>query len=434
MTGYTSQRAIAEPEQVNALLEETGVDVLVATEFTSLYYLSGVWSTPTITVGDENYAKTGFYTDFAPPKTVAVWPRGAGEPCVILPAVVATRLADEGVPLDIDRVYVYGRPSNSGGAFAGSVTDDLRHLGRLFDRPTYEGRVDALDAVFADAVGAAGVIALEQAAPATGLSADATLLYEALDQPGRRVVDGSQVLQRLTAVKTEEEIRRIRAVTELTESVIEEAVTELEAGMTEREFVALAKQKVYERGGFEQFPLDHNHIGFGPHTAYPHVVPSDYELERGDLVRFEFGCRYERYPSDTARTFVFGEATDVQRERYATLRAGMRQCRELLAAHEDADVVFEETVAAVREAATKRGIDDLAAFDPSMVGHNHGMLLHDPPILTDRSRELRPGMVMTYELFGGEWGVGAIQLEDTVVLTEDGIEPLSTCPAELPVV
>jgi Xaa-Pro aminopeptidase len=43
-------------------------------------------------------------------------------------------------------------------------------------------------------------------------------------------------------------------------------------------------------------------------------------------------------------------------------------------------------------------------------------------------------MVMTYELFGGEWGVGAIQLEDTVVLTEDGIEPLSTCPAELPVV
>jgi hypothetical protein len=83
---------LANPDKVNDLLTEMGIDVLISTSLKNVYYTSGIWTTPTVTPGAENHEKTGLYTDYSPPKSLSIWSAGESEPAVVIPPVVV--LAD----------------------------------------------------------------------------------------------------------------------------------------------------------------------------------------------------------------------------------------------------------------------------------------------------------------------------------------------------
>jgi Xaa-Pro dipeptidase len=66
------------------------------------------------------------------------------------------------------------------------------------------------------------------------------------------------------------------------------------------------------------------------------------------------------------------------------------------------------------------------------VGHGVGLEVHEEPILrAGNDMIIEPGMVLCVEVGKYVPEVGGFQVEDTVVVTESGIEVLSSLPKTL---
>ena len=64
-------------------------------------------------------------------------------------------------------------------------------------------------------------------------------------------------------------------------------------------------------------------------------------------------------------------------------------------------------------------------------GHGIGLDVHEPPLLDHRGPELLEGDVLTIEPGLYSRAIGAVRLEDMVVVTEQGMENLNRLPLEL---
>jgi Xaa-Pro aminopeptidase len=65
-------------------------------------------------------------------------------------------------------------------------------------------------------------------------------------------------------------------------------------------------------------------------------------------------------------------------------------------------------------------------------GHGIGIEPYEPPFLTETSEEiLEEGMVLNVETPYYEMGFGGVQLEDTIVITNDGYRPLTKLNRDL---
>lgn len=53
---------------------------------------------------------------------------------------------------------------------------------------------------------------------------------------------------------------------------------------------------------------------FGPSSSFPHGSRKRKNLENGDVILVDGGCRVEGYSSDVTRSLVFGQATDQQKK------------------------------------------------------------------------------------------------------------------------
>ena len=81
--------------------------------------------------------------------------------------------------------------------------------------------------------------------------------------------------------------------------------------------------------------MDAAHIALGAHArirvdparrsrAYPHGPGKPQTVRDGEVVLMDCGCAVEGYQSDISRTFVFGEATALQRKVWQQMRDGQQ--------------------------------------------------------------------------------------------------------------
>jgi len=124
----------------------------------------------------------------------------------------------------------------------------------------------------------------------------------------------SGLIEAMRAVKDERELDLLRQSTRLNEKVFQSVYHTLEPGMTERE-IALALDLTMREMGAEGPSFD-TIVAFGTNAARPHAVPTDRELQAGDLVLIDMGLVYQGYCSDMTRTLVVGEASAEQKKLY----------------------------------------------------------------------------------------------------------------------
>jgi Xaa-Pro aminopeptidase len=135
--------------------------------------------------------------------------------------------------------------------------------------------------------------------------------------------------------------------------------------------------------------------------------------------------------ADLARTFTIGEphpeiaawerlVRSVQAEALAAIRPGVRG-RDLWSLACDR---FEAEGFATRR---KPGAQLMEGF-PVALGHGVGLEVHEDPGLGSAGGELRAGDVITVEPFLCRPGFGGVQVEDMVLVTDDGCERLSRVP------
>lgn len=226
------------------------------------------------------------------------------------------------------------------------------------------------------------------------------------------------VLQSLRACKDREEVARIRAAARIAGEALAAVRGMIKPGTRERD-LALELEYQMRRGGAEGVSFD-TIVASGPNAALPHATPGDRAIRDGDCVKVDYGALYEGYHSDETCTYVVGRPSARQEEVYRLVRE----------AHDRAIGAIRPGVACGeidRIARAHLEAAGLARQFTHGTGHGVGLDIHEPPRLAaGREELLQTGMVVTVEpgiYLPGEWGV---RIEDTVLVTDDGAECLTT--------
>jgi Xaa-Pro aminopeptidase len=223
-------------------------------------------------------------------------------------------------------------------------------------------------------------------------------------------------------VKTQEEIDALRRAARAGSAVFAQTLPLLRVGVTER-FIAAQMEAFAEAltgygtyGGLA-FPAI---IASGPNGADPHAEPTDRAFEPGDFVTIDFGVIIDGYCSDMTRTFLLGEPTEKQHEIYGSVlraqEAGLSAARGNIIS-KDLDRVCRQIIEA----------DGYGEYFIHSTGHGIGTEVHeDPRIAKDKETLLEAGMAITIEpgIYLKDWG--GVRIEDTVILTPDGCEVITT--------
>ena len=240
------------------------------------------------------------------------------------------------------------------------------------------------------------------------------------------LVETTDAVKRLRAVKDEAEIERLRAAQAITDAAFEYIVGFMRAGMTERE-VAFELEQTMRKMGAEDLAFA-SIVASGANGASPHSIPGDRRLEDGDLVVMDFGARARGYCSDMTRTVAVGHATERTRAIFDAVRAANETVEAMLrpgvtgrAAHERAEYVLAE-----HGFAGKMGHG---------LGHGVGIDIHELPVLSPRNEApLEAGNVVTVEPGVYLSGEAGCRLEDFGVVTADGFEVFTASTHELVII
>ncbi len=239
------------------------------------------------------------------------------------------------------------------------------------------------------------------------------------------LVSLAEAVEGLRLVKDEQEIDLLREACACADRALAGL---LEAGgirpsRTEREIARDLDARMLEHGAESvSFPTI---VAAGPHSAIPHHEPAGRAVQRGDLVKLDFGATWGGYHSDMTRTFVIGEPAGWQREVYELVADAQRLGREALAAGaECADV---DTAA--RDRITAAGYGE--AFSHGL-GHGVGLQIHEAPLLAPGGPgRLVAGVPVTVEPGIYLEGRGGVRIEDTLVVRAGAPELLTRTTKEL---
>jgi len=158
---------------------------------------------------------------------------------------------------------------------------------------------------------------------------------------------------------------------------------------------------------------------FGVDSSFPHGVKAPKNLEKGEVVLVDTGCEIHDYISDITRTYVFGEATDLQK-RIWNIEKETQQ-----AAFDAAQI--GNTCGAVdmasRQVIESHGLGpdyDLPGL-PHRTGHGIGLDIHEwPYILQNDTTILKPGITFSNEPMICVPNKFGIRHEDHIYMTKEG--------------
>lgn len=234
------------------------------------------------------------------------------------------------------------------------------------------------------------------------------------------------VLRELRMRKDPSEVEALRQAGAAIDRVHQRVPEWLRAGRTEREVGADIAEAIREEG---HASTDFVIVGSGPNGASPHHEVSDRVIEPGDPVVVDIGgTTAEGYCSDSTRTYAVGEPPPDFLGYYQVLRQAQQAAVE--------QVRPGVTCASVDDAA--RSVISEAGYGERFIhrtGHGIGLETHeDPYIVTGNELPLEPGMAFSVEpgiYLSGRHGA---RIEDIVVCTDDGVEPLNRTSRDLVVV
>lgn len=239
--------------------------------------------------------------------------------------------------------------------------------------------------------------------------------------PRAQFVDISKDLSSLRAVKTAEEIEKLRASERLTCDIWNEASAKFKPGMTELQMARIIKMMMIERGEGEAFDTI---VCVGKNAAECHHEPDDTIWNGCDPILVDMGVKLNGVCSDMTRNLKPKRTGGLYEQIY--------------------QLVLKANLAAIKAAKpgiTCKALDKIARdiirkggygkYFGHSLGHGVGYEIHEAPTVSKLGEMvLKPGMLITIEpgiYLEGNLGV---RIEDLVLITDDGCEVLSASSAK----
>lgn len=250
----------------------------------------------------------------------------------------------------------------------------------------------------------------------------------------------------ITGQKTPEQLEAMREGGKIIAQIFDDIREFVHAGVSEKAIDAFVEQKIKQHGAAATYKTDEvdfpGVICISTNEQIVHSVPSDYVLEKGDVVSFDLVITYKNMKVDSAFTMVVDE------QPAGAVKHLLSLTERSLYAGIDAikGPVYTGDIGAAIEKVLKGG---KLGIIRDLVGHGVGLKMHMPPDVPNYGQRgrgvlLNPGETIAIEpmaTLGGEkivtdengdgWTIStkdgslAAHFEHTVLITENGAEILT---------
>jgi len=245
--------------------------------------------------------------------------------------------------------------------------------------------------------------------------------YKALRRvfPNNELVDCEDILYETRRIKHADEIRRLRRAALLFDAGFENAIAELHEGQRLDEIRAsfdagvFATQRIDPGEGLAERTFFFPHIGKGSNTI----------VRQGDIVKLDCGAKVDGYWSDACRYVCLGQPDENQKRVHDAILAGYETGFAML----KPGMVMRDIYDAILTTVRSRGLPN---YSRGHFGHSVGMddQVEEPPFIGPNDSVLEAGMVMSLEVPFYPADVGGFNIEDNILITEDGCEALTKLP------
>lgn len=237
--------------------------------------------------------------------------------------------------------------------------------------------------------------------------------YEAMKKAflKQTFVDGSETLMWSRMIKNQEEILRFKKANQILCKTLGKIEDALRDKPTEVDLDILLKHELLRQGAesWQQTTIAAGKVS-GP-DIYNQPLPKR-KIRTGDLIRLDVGCVYKGYTADLSRTYAVEKVHPRALKTYKVLKDAFLECMNLLEPGTKASEINISVVTYVKEHLDKE-------YYRGNVGHGVGVELYDKPILAAEDHTpLQEGMTLSYEVPYHIWGLGGLNLEDSVLITK----------------
>ena len=241
---------------------------------------------------------------------------------------------------------------------------------------------------------------------------------------GIELVPTSSLVEQIRMIKDEQELQIIREAAHLADRTFAHILNYIKPGVKELD-IALEMETFMRKNGATSSSFD-TIVASGERSALPHGVASERIIGNEEFVKLDFGAFYKGYCSDITRTVYVGKnPSDKHLEIYHIVLEAQAFALENL----KPGMTGKEGDALARDIITAKGYGDLFGHG---LGHAIGMEIHEAPRLSRFSETLlTPGMVVTVEPGIYIPNFGGVRIEDDVVITQTGIQILTSSTKEL---
>jgi Xaa-Pro aminopeptidase len=410
-------------ERAYQVMEQEELQGIVVGDPLNVFHLTGYWPQIALTKAGQ------------PPTTFAVLARdpARGRALVSSKFIYYYTVGDSGFRQDIEP-YLYYQPGDEGdlppeARLAATADFADRHMAPLTDieirrrsnlsaatnrRHIRRDAGGALVAAMRDLDMWRGRIAFDHNVIAA--------VCEHHDHPGRPI-QADNILRKIRLIKSPLEIELMRRASWANVAAVQAAAKTIRTGMSYQELRAGYYQEAVARGNLPVFM-----------TIDRVSAPlADATIKDGDAFFIDGVSHYQHYHGDYARTVFVGEPTAAMRRAADAVAFGWGAVREAL----KPGMRYSEIYALGQSAIRKAGFDFTISFGPHSVGLSHtdepcreqgGFYIKDDIVLQEN-------MILSVDCPILDTGLGgSAHIEDLMLITRDGAEPLHALSAPVIVI
>jgi Xaa-Pro aminopeptidase len=241
--------------------------------------------------------------------------------------------------------------------------------------------------------------------------------YEYLHKefPNANFLYGDQAFLDMRLTKSEEEIKRIKRSTQISEKAILAMIGQVSDGITDTELLKIARSTIIDEGAEG---WDHLTLGIG--SSDPEAPGIGTIMKQGDIARFDIGTIWKGYVSDVSRHVILGEIPEGAQQ----ILDHMIQVQEFCVNHIKPQMNIKELYDSGKKyykSLTKRGFCYIT-------GHSIGLECEETHLFSPMKTLEMPfeeNMVLDIEVWQNYKNQGLIGIEDCYRITKSGCERLS---------